>query len=74
MKTKVREEVEAKTREEAKKRIIVEEKKKKRILEYIQQLQNKVLAEDATLLKSVKGFQVIESKHKKVLLGDDMDY
>ena len=59
-----------KAREEAKKRRVVKKKKKKkkRILEYLQQLQNKILAEDA------KRFQIAESKHKEVFLGDDRDY
>jgi len=40
--------VKAKVKKEAEKKRIAEEKKKKRTLEYIQQLWNEVLAEDAT--------------------------
>ena len=49
---KTRKEAEAKAREEAKKRMVAEEeKKKKRTLEYLQQLQNKMLKEDTALLE-----------------------
>ena len=49
MAQKARREVEAKTRKEAERRRVVEEKEKKeRTLEYLQQLQNKVLEEEAT--------------------------
>ena len=50
---KARREVEAKVKEEAEKQKIAEEKKKK--LEYIQQLQNKVIVEDAVLLEGSEG-------------------
>ena len=49
---KAKREVEVKAKEEAKKQRIVEEKEK---LEYIQQLWNKVLEEEATLLEGAKG-------------------
>ena len=39
-------------------------------MEYLQQLQDKVLAEEATLLESTEGFQVAGSKHKEVISGD----
>ena len=49
MAQKARREVEVKIREEAERRRVVEEKEKKqRTLEYLQQLQNKVLEEEAT--------------------------
>ena len=51
---KARREVEAKIREKAKKQKLAEKEKKKKQLEYIQQLQNKMLVEDATLLESTK--------------------
>jgi len=51
---KARKEAEAKIKEEAERRRVVEEKEKKRILEYLQQLQNKVLEKEATLLESAK--------------------
>ena len=49
---KAKREVEVKAKEEAKKQRIVEEKEK---LEYIQQLWNKVLEEEATLLEGAEG-------------------
>ena len=55
--------MEAKAKEEAKKWRIVEKKKKK--LEYIQQLQDKVIAEDTALLEGSEG-----SKCKKVISRD----
>jgi len=48
---KAKREVEVKAKEEAKKQRIVEEKEK---LEYIQQLWNKVLEEEATLLEGAE--------------------
>jgi len=62
--------VEAKAKEEAKKWRIVEEKEK---LEYIQQLQDKVIAEDATFLESAEESQVTGSKCKEASPGDDAD-
>jgi len=54
---KARREVEEKAREKVKRQRIAEEKKKKkRILEYLQQLWNKVLAKEAALLESAEGF------------------
>jgi len=44
------------------------EKKKK--LEYIQQLQNEVLEEEAALLEEAERSQVMGSKHKEVASGD----
>jgi len=64
---KARREIEAKAKEEAEKRRIVEEKKK---LEYIQQLQDKMIEEEDTLLKKAEGFQVVGSGHKKVAARD----
>jgi len=37
-------------------------------MEYLQQLQDEVLMEDATLLKSIGGSQVVRTKHKKINL------
>ena len=49
---KARKEVEEKAREKAKRqRVVEEEKKKKKKLEYLQQLQNKVLEEEVALLE-----------------------
>ena len=47
-------------------RVAEEEKKKKRTLEYLQQLRDKVLEEEATLLERAEESQVMGSKCKKV--------
>jgi len=66
--------VEAKARDEAERRRIAEkEKKKKKTLEYLQQLQDKILEEEAIFLKGAKGFQIIGSKHKKVFPETNVD-
>jgi len=39
-------------------------------MEYLQQLQNKVLAEDATLLGDAEGSQIMGSKCKEVTSQD----
>jgi len=65
---KARKEAETKAREEAEKRRVAEEKKKKkRTLEYLQQLQDKVLEEDT------EGSQIMRPKCKEVLLENDAD-
>ena len=56
-----------KAREKAKKWRLVEEEKKKKQLEYLKQLQDKVLAEDNALLGGTETSQVMGSKHKEVL-------
>ena len=67
--------MEEKTREEAKrKRVTEKKKKKKRILEYLQQLQDKVLEEEVALLEGTEGFQIVGPKCKKASLGDDADH
>jgi len=54
---KARKEAETKAREKAEKRKVAEEEeKRKRMLEYIQQLWNKVLEEDIILLESIERF------------------
>ena len=69
---KVRRKAEEKAREEAEKQRVVEKKKKKkRILEYLQQLQDKVLEEEATLLEGAEGSQVTGSKCKEITTGDE---
>jgi len=67
--------VEAKVREKAERKRIIEQKKKKkkRTLNYLQQLQNEVLAENTTFLESAEGSQIIESKHKEIPLENDRD-
>ena len=39
-------------------------------MKYLSQLWHKVLVEDATLLESTRGFQVMKTKCKEVTLGD----
>jgi len=53
---KVKKEAEAKVRKEAKKRRVAEEKKKKkkRMLDYLQQLWDEVLVENATFLEGAE--------------------
>ena len=41
------------------------------MLEYLQQLQDKVLEKEAALLEGTDGFQITESKHKEVTTGDE---
>jgi len=41
------------------------------MLEYLQQLWDKVLAEEAVLLEGAEGSQVIGSKHKEVTSGNE---
>ena len=69
---KARREVKAKAKEEAEKQKIAEEKKKK--LEYTQQLQDKVIVEDAVLLEGSEGFQVTKSKYKEVIFKNKERY
>ena len=54
---KARKETEAKAKKETERqKVAEEEKKKKKILEYIQRLQDKVLEEEAALLEGTEGF------------------
>ena len=72
MAQKARREVEAKAKEEAERqRVVEEEERKKRIVEYLQQLRDKVLEEEATLLEGAEGSQVVGSKHKEVAAGGE---
>jgi len=41
------------------------------MLEYLQQLWNKVLEEESTLLESAEGFQVTGSKCKEIISRDE---
>ena len=69
---KARRKAKAKAREEAKRqKVAEEEEKRKRMLEYFQQLQDKVLKEEAALLESIKGSQVMKSKYKEVATRDE---
>jgi len=47
-----------------------EKKKRRRTLEYFQQLQDEVLEEETALLEGAEGFQVAESKYKKIAAGN----
>ena len=47
-------------------KVVEEEERKKRTVEYLQQLQDEVLEEEAALLKGAKGFQVVGSKRKEI--------
>jgi len=69
---KARKEAEAKAKEEAKRqKVAEEEKRKKRTVEYLQQLWNKVLEEEAALLEGAEGSQVAGSKCKEVTAGGE---
>ena len=69
---KARRKAEKKAREKAKRQKIEEKKlKKKRILEYLQQLQDEILEEKAILLERAEGSQVMGSKHKEITAGDE---
>jgi len=68
---KARREAEAKAKEEAERQWVVEEEeRKKRTVEYLQQLQDEVLEEEAALLEGAEGSQVAGSKRKEVTAGD----
>ena len=62
---KARKVAKTKTREETKKRWPVEKEDKRKWMEYLQQLQDKVLVKNTNLLKGIKESQITESKHKK---------
>ena len=69
---KARRKAEARAKEEAKRQRVVEEKeRKKRTMEYLQQLQDKVLEEEAALLEGAEGSQVAGSKRKEVATGGE---
>jgi len=69
---KARREVEAKAKEEAERqRVAEEEERKKRTREYLQQLWDEVLEEEAALLEGAEGSQAVGSKRKEVATGDE---
>ena len=69
---KARREAEARAKEEAERQWVAEEEeRKKRTREYLQQLRDKVLEEEAALLEGAEGSQVVGSKHKEVATGDE---
>jgi len=57
--------------EAERRRVVEEKKKKKKMLEYLQQLQDKVLEKDATSLENVEGSQIAEPKHKEASPEDN---
>jgi len=72
MAQKARREVETKAKEEAERqRVVEEEERKKRTMEYLQQLRDEMLEEEATLLEGAEGSQATGSKHKEVATGDE---
>ena len=69
---KARRKAEAKAKEEAERqRVAEEEERKKRTMEYLQQLRDKVLEEEAGLLEGAEGSQVAGSKRKEVAAGGE---
>jgi len=72
MAQKARMEAEEKAYEEAEKqRVAEEEKRKRRTVEYLQQLWDEILEEEATLLEEAEGSQVTGSKRKEVATRDE---
>ena len=72
MAQKARRKAKAKAKKEAKRqRVAEEEKKKKRTMEYLQQLQDEVLEEEAALLQRAEGSQATRSKRKEVTAEDE---
>ena len=68
---KARREAEKKAWEETERqRVVEEEERKMRIMEYLQWLQDKMLEEEATLLKGAEGSQVMGSKRKEIAARD----
>jgi len=67
---KLRKTTKAKARKEAKKWRIAEKKKKKKQIEYLHQLQDKVLVENTTFLEGMEDSQVMGTKCKEVISGD----
>ena len=47
-----------------------EKERKKRIIEYLQRLQDKVLEEEAALLEGIQGSQITGSKCKEIATRD----
>ena len=68
---KARKKVKEKAHEKAERqRVAEEEERKRRTVEYLQQLQDEVLEEEATLLEGAEGSQIAGSKYKKVIARD----
>ena len=60
-------------REKAKRKRVAEGKKKKRTLEYLQQLQDEILEEEATLLEGTEESQITGPKGKEAPLVTNTD-
>ena len=68
---KAKREMEEKAWKEAERQRVVEKKKrKKRTIEYLQQLQDEMLEEEATLLEGAEEFQITGSKCKEIATRD----
>jgi len=50
---------------------VKEKERKRRMMEYLQQLRDEVLEEEATLLEGAEESQVTGSKHKEIAAGDE---
>ena len=71
---KAKREAEEKAHEEAERQRVTEEKeRKRRMVEYLQQLQDKVLEEEAALLEGAEKSQIAGSKRKEVATGDEKE-
>ena len=69
---KARREAEEKAWEKAEKqRVAEEEERNRRTMEYLQQLRDEVLEEEAALLEGAEGSQIAGSKCKEVAAGDE---
>jgi len=72
MAQKARREAEEKVQEEAKRQGVVKVKeRKRRMIEYLQQLRDEMLEEEATLLEGAEESQITGSKHKEIAAGDE---
>jgi len=52
-------------------RVVEEEERKRRMVEYLQQLWDEVLEKEAALLERAKESQIMGSKYKEVIAGDE---
>ena len=59
-----------KVEEKAWKKAAEEKKRKKRMIEYLQRLQDEMLEEEATLLEEAERSQVVGSKYKEIAARD----
>ena len=69
---KTKREAEKKAQKKAERqKVVEEEERKRRTMEYLQQLWDKILEEEVTLLEGAEGSQIMGSKHKKIAAGDE---